>query len=244
MGHRVALITGGARGIGRGIALDLAASGWAIASCYLNRDDVAEATAVELRALGAPTLMLRCDVSDAEACADLVRRTEAELGPIDALVHCAGPYHRRSLLEESLEGWHEMFDGNLHPAIYLTRLVAPGMQERGWGRVLVFSMARADRMVAQPMLTAHYIAKAGLLVLMRTFAKLLGADGVTVNAISPGYIDSGSSPAEDLEQALASIPAGYIGSVDDVVSAARYLLSDEARYVNGANLEVSGGWGA
>jgi 3-oxoacyl-[acyl-carrier protein] reductase len=98
-------------------------------------------------------------------------------------------------------------------------------------------------MVAQPMVTAHYIAKSGLLILTRTLAKLLGPDGVTVNAISPGFIDSGSAPAEELERMTKSIPAGYVGSVDDAVAAVRYLLSDEARYVNGANLQLSGGWG-
>ena len=104
-------------------------------------------------------------------------------------------------------------------------------------------MTNADHLLAQPQITAHYIAKAGILVLTRTLAKLLGPDGITVNAISPGFIDSGSAPAAELERMLKQIPAGRIGALPDVVAAIRYLLSDEAAYVNGANLQISGGWG-
>jgi 3-oxoacyl-[acyl-carrier protein] reductase len=240
---RVALITGGARGIGRAVALDLAAGGWDVGLCFRTSADDAAAVCAEIEACGARALGVQCDVSDPEACTALVARVTAELGPIDALVNCAGPYQRVPYFEETLAGWHAMFDNNLHPVFYLSRLVAPGMSERGYGRIVVFSMAGAERLGAQTHVTAHYIAKAGLLVLTRTLAKLLGAHGVTVNAISPGFIDSGSAPAEELERMTKSIPAGYVGSVDDAVAAVRYLLSDEARYVNGANLQLSGGWG-
>jgi 3-oxoacyl-[acyl-carrier protein] reductase len=126
---------------------------------------------------------------------------------------------------------------------YLSRLVAPGMIERRFGRILNFAMANADQMVGQPMVTAHYISKAGVLILARTLAKILGPHGITVNTISPGFIASGSAPAEELERMVKNIPAGYVGEVSDTVAVARFLLSDEARYVNGANVHVSGGWG-
>jgi len=243
MTTRVALITGGAKGIGRAIGLRLAREGWAVALCYRTSADAAEATRAELEARGAAALAVACDVSDPAACAALVERVAAELGPVDALVNCAGPYHRTALFEETLEGWHEMFDNNLHPVFYLSRLVAPSMIERGFGRILTFSMANADRLAAQPFVTAHSIAKIGLLVLTRTLAKVLGPHGVTANAISPGFIDSGSAPDEELERMVKHIPAGYVGTLDDAVSAAAFLLSDEARYVNGTNLHLSGGWG-
>lgn len=241
--ERVALITGGARGIGRAIARALAEDGWAIAIAYRSSEAEAGELVDSVRKGGGRALAVAADVSDPDACSELVERTLAELGRIDALVNCAGPYHRVALFDETLEGWHEMFDHNLHPVFYLSRLVAPGMRERGWGRILTFSMANADRLAAQPMVTAHYIAKSGLLILTRTLAKILGPNGITVNAISPGFIDSGSAPASELEAMVKSIPAGYIGEVSDAVAAARFLLSDGARYVNGANLHLSGGWG-
>jgi 3-oxoacyl-[acyl-carrier protein] reductase len=117
------------------------------------------------------------------------------------------------------------------------------MQARGWGRILAFAMATADQLTAQPNLTAHYIAKAGILVLVRSLARVVAPHGITVNAISPGFIDSGGTPKAELEAMRPKIPAGYIGSVDDAVVAARFLLSEEARYVTGTNVHVSGGWG-
>ena len=117
------------------------------------------------------------------------------------------------------------------------------MFKNEWGRIVNFSMANADRMVAQPQVTAHYIAKSGILVLTRSLAKILGPHNITVNSISPGFIDSGSAPEEELRKMVKNIPAGYVGELSDTVSVTRFLLSEEARYVNGANIHLSGGWG-
>ncbi|MBM4127817.1 MAG: SDR family oxidoreductase [Nitrospira sp.] len=241
--QQVALITGGAKGIGRGIALDLAAQQWKIAFCYRTSEADAQSTATAIRNQGGEAWPILCDVSNPEAAQSVVAQVEQKWGRIDALINGAGPYHRINLLEETVEGWNEMFDGNLHPIFYLAQAVAPGMKARKAGRIISFSMANADQMISQPDVTAHYIAKAGVLILTRTLAKLLAPYGVTVNAISPGFIDSGSAPPGELASMTKRIPAGYIGTVDDTVAAVRYLLSDDARYVNGANIQISGGWG-
>ena len=240
---RSALITGGARGIGRAVASDLARRGWNITLCY--RTSAAEAAEVadQAQAAGVKALALQCDVSDANAAAALVARVEKEWGRVDALINGAGPYHRVDLLKETIEGWQAMFDNNLHPIFYLGRAVLPGMMARKWGRIVSFSMANADQMIAQPNLTAHYIAKMGVLVLTRTLARVAAPHGVTVNAISPGFIDSGSAPQEELATMAKRIPAGYVGSVDDAVATVHFLLSEEARYVNGTNIHLSGAWG-
>ena len=243
MDERVALITGGARGIGRAIALSLADEGWKIAVCYRTSQTDGEKTLAEIRKRGSHGLAIRCDVSKPKPAEGLAKQVEREWGRIDAVINCAGPYHRINLLEETVEGWHAMFDNNLHPVFYLSRAVAPGMKARKWGRIISFSMASADRQVAQPQLTAHYIAKVGVLVLTRSLARLLAPHGITVNAISPGFINSGSAPEAELEAMAKKIPAGYIGSTQDVVSIVRFLLSDEACYINGANVHLSGGWG-
>lgn len=243
MTDKVALITGGARGIGRAVALDLAGQGWSVAICY--RKSAKEGVEVidDVQKKGSNGLALQCDVSDPKAAQQMVKRVEGEWGRIDALINCAGPYHRVNLLEESVEGWHSMFDNNLHPVFYLSQAVVPGMIERKWGRIVCFSMANADQLIAQPQLTAHYIAKVGLLILARSLARVGAPHGITVNAISPGFIDSGSAPKEELAAMAKRIPAGYVGTLEDAVSVVRFLLSEEAHYINGANIHLSGAWG-
>jgi 3-oxoacyl-[acyl-carrier protein] reductase len=243
MTETVALITGGARGIGRAIALDLATRGWRIAICYRTSESDANTTAAAIEERGGRALAIQCDVSIPEAARELVHRIEGQWGRLDVLINGAGPYHRVNLFEETVAGWREMFDGNLHAIFYLAQAAAPGMKTRKFGRIINFGMANADQMEAQPDVTAHYIAKAGVLILTRTLAKLLAPHGITVNAISPGFIDSGSAPPGELAGVVKRIPAGYIGTVDDTVGAVRYLLSEGARYVNGANIQISGAWG-
>jgi 3-oxoacyl-[acyl-carrier protein] reductase len=243
MSANVALITGGARGIGRGIALDLGARHWKVAFCYRTSEADAKDTAAAIIERGGQALSIRCDVSEPVAAKQLVARVEQEWGHIDALINGAGPYHRINFFDETVEGWKEMFDGNLHPIFYLAQAAAPGMKARRAGRIITFSMANADHLISQPDVTAHFIAKTGVLILTRTLAKLLAPHGITVNAVSPGFIDSGSAPAGELAPMAKRIPAGYIGTVDDTVAAVRFLLSPEARYVNGANIQISGAWG-
>ncbi len=243
MSKQVVLITGGARGIGRGVALDLAKNGWTIAICYRTSQQEANEVIHTIEEQGGKAAAFQCDVSKSDDATQLVQQVEKTYGRIDALINGAGPYHRVPLMEETPEGWSEMFTNNLDPIFFLAKAVAPGMRNRKYGRIISFGMANADKMEAQPHVTAHYIAKAGVLILTRTLAKLFAPHGITVNAISPGFIDSGSAPPEELAGMAKKIPAGYIGGVQDAIQAVRYFLSDDARYVTGANLHLSGGWG-
>jgi 3-oxoacyl-[acyl-carrier protein] reductase len=243
MEQQVALITGGVRGIGRAVALTLAERGWAVAASYRRSEEPARSLEAELKAMRKRAVILRADAADPAAAADLVRRTEAEFGRIDALINCAGSYHRAPLLEESIEEWHAMFNDNLHTVFYLSRAAAPGMIERKWGRIINFSIAKADQLVGQPFITSHYIAKVGVLILTRSLAKILAPHGITANSISPGFIESGSAPQEEFSHLTKNIPAGYVGNPADAASVVLYLLSAEARYVNGTNIHLSGAWG-
>jgi 3-oxoacyl-[acyl-carrier protein] reductase len=243
MEPRVALITGGARGIGRAVAVALADRGWVVAASFRTSADQAKALGEELAAAGKRALILRADAADPASAEALVRRTESELGRIDALINCAGSYHRVPLLEESSEGWRSMFDDNLHTVFYLSRAAAPGMIARKWGRIVNFSIAKADQLVGQPFITGHYIAKVGVLILTRSLSKILAPHGITVNSISPGFIETQENPQQEFAQLAKNIPAGYMGSPQDAVSVVCYLLSEEARYVNGTNIHLSGAWG-
>ncbi len=243
MPDRVALIPGAAKGIGREIGLRLAARGWAVAIGYRTSGDDAESTRAAIEGRGGAAMTVRADVSRPEHCEELVRQVIDWRGQIDALINCAGPYHRVDLLAETPEGWREMFANNLDCLFYLSRLVAPGMIQRRWGRIIAFSMANADKIAAQPSLTAHYLAKVGVLGLVRSLAKALAKHNITVNAVSPGFVDTGSISPEEMATVAKNIPAGYIGACQDAAHAALYLISDEAAYVSGTSLTVSGAWG-
>jgi 3-oxoacyl-[acyl-carrier protein] reductase len=240
---RVALIAGGVRGIGRAVTLALAQRGWKVAACYRGNESAAAELDSTLRAIGATGIVRRSDVSIPQNAEFLIRQVEDEYERIDALINCIGAYHRVHLMQESIEGWHSMFDNNLHPVFYLSRAVAPGMIRRKWGRIVNFGMVNADQHTGQPYVTAHYIAKTGVIVLTRSLAKILAPHGITANTVSPGFIETGSVPQEELSRSFQSIPAGYMGTPEDAVGAVIYLLSEDARYVNGTNILLSGGWG-
>ncbi len=159
MSDRVALITGGARGIGKAVALDLAKQSWSVAICHRSSAKEAAEVIEDVKQRGARGLAIQCDVSDPDAAAALVRQVNDAWGRIDALINGAGPYHRISLLKETNEGWHSMFDNNLHPVFYLTHAVIAGMRERKWGRIICFSMANAEQLIAQPQFELNFYSK-------------------------------------------------------------------------------------
>lgn len=240
---RTALITGGTRGIGRAVATLLAGKGWAVAATYRTRHDDAASLEAVLRPRCTAFMTIQADVSDPRSAENLVRHVDGEWGRVDALVHCAGPYRRVPIAEESDEGWRSMFDNNLHSFFYLSRLVMPGMKDRRWGRIVSFGVVNADQHVGQPYITAYYAAKVAVLVLTRSLAKALAPHGITVNAVSPGIIDTESVPMNEISNLVKNIPAGYVGLPEDAAAVVGFLLSEEARYVNGANIHVSGAWG-
>lgn len=228
---RHALLVGGAGGIGRALANALLDDGWRVTVA----DPAPAIPALVARGMA----HVQCDLSDQALARDVVAASE----PVDALVCAAGLYRRVPLLEETAEGWRSMFASNLDPLLFVAQAALPGMKQRGWGRILGFSLANAERLQASPFVAGHYIAKVGVLVLIRSLAVAGAAAGVTANCISPGFIDSGSLTPADNERMLRHVPAGRLGVPADAVAVARFLLGDQAAYVNGANVVVSGAWG-
>jgi 3-oxoacyl-[acyl-carrier protein] reductase len=241
---RVALITGASRGLGGALTRALLAEGWRVHGCYRDRDADADALRDGLDADARSRLALsRSDLADGVArrrwCDEALRGE----GRCDALVHAAGPFLRAPLLEQSPEAMRLLYEVNVVALHALACAVAPSMRARRWGRVLSFGLASTHRGAAPPVLAAYYCAKAAATSLVRALARELAPDHITANVIAPGVIDSGGLDASELQRLQPAIPAGYVGDARDAVSAARWLLSDEARYVSGTEVLVSGAWG-
>ena len=239
---RVALVTGSGRGIGAGVARVLAEQGAAVVTNDLTVE-AADGTAKAIRDAGGEAFSASFDVGDFDACLDGVRAGEAALGAIDILVNNAGGTPGGAwptpFLETPRERWSDYLEMNLIGAMNCTRVVAEGMAERGFGRVVsISSDAAREGHVGSSIYGA---AKAGIEGFMRTLAKELGPKGVTANSIVLGLIDT--VPAEYLDEAKAArvYPMRRVGTAADVAAGVVYLASDEAGWVTGHSLVINGG---
>lgn len=233
---RKALVTGAARGIGRAVAIGLAADGMDVAVAYRSSKQDAERTAELVRQAGRRAFTLAADVTDPSAAAGLVSTAERELGRVDVLVNVVGDYDPAPLGEVTLETWRRMLDSNLLAVFILCRAVLPGMRSRRFGRIINFGFAGVLRQGWSDRAVPYKVAKAGLVLFSRALARAEASHGLTVNVVSPGVAENSVS------RPIEGIPAGRLASVDEVAAAARYFASDAAAYVTGQDLEVAGGW--
>jgi gluconate 5-dehydrogenase len=240
---RTCLVTGGGRGIGRAVAVALAAEGAPVAVGARTRAQV-EAVAGEL---GERALALELDVTDQASCEQAVAEVAARLGPPSVLVNAAGISPVRQRAEQhDVDAWREILDVNLTGSFLMTRAAAPLLLERGGAVVMISSVTGR---IASPRLAGYGASKAGLAHLTRTLAREWAGRGVRVNAVSPGYVETELTDAmlavERLrEEVVAQTPLGRVATVEDVVPAVLFLASDEASYITGAELLVDGGMAA
>jgi 3-oxoacyl-[acyl-carrier protein] reductase len=234
---KVALITGGSRGIGRATALALARSGADVVVNFQRAADEANAAVAEIHALGRRAVALQADVSDPSQVAALVADAERSLGSIDILVNNAGVLLTASLDSISLAVWRESVEVNLTSAFLVTQAVLPGMRTRRWGRLIFMSSIAAQ---TGGVVGPHYAAsKAGMLGLMRSYANLLAAEGITSNAIAPALIDT-EMVRNNLNVRPDMLPVGRFGTSEEVADAAVLLATNG--YITGQTLNLNGGW--
>ena len=235
---RVALVTGGTRGIGAAISVALKDAGCEVAATYGGNDEAA--TAFKERT-GIP--VYKWDVADFRACQDGIAKVEADLGPVDVLVNNAGITRDTTLHRMKPEQWSEVIRTNLDSLFNMTRGVIEGMRERGFGRIVNISSINGQK--GQFGQSNYSAAKAGLIGFTKAVAQENAAKGITVNAVAPGYIGTEMVRAvpEDVlkSKILPLIPVGRLGEPEEVARCVVFLASDEAGFITGSTLSANGG---
>jgi 3-oxoacyl-[acyl-carrier protein] reductase len=235
--HRVALVTGASRGIGRAVALSLAQAGAAVAVNYRERAAQAAEVVAAIEAAGGRAMAVGADVSVSQAVAAMAREVEARLGPIDVLVNNAGAATVRGLDDLTEADFDRTILVNLKSAFLCIQAVLPGMRARHWGRIVNVSSvaARGGGAIG----VDYNASKAGLEGLTRGYASRLAAEGVTVNAVAPGLIDNDMAAPLKQAGAASRIPIGRFGLADEVAQAVRMLAGNA--FMTGETIAVNGG---
>ena len=247
MSNRVAMVTGGAQGIGKGIATALAAEGFRVAVADLNLTG-AEQTAKEITAAGGTAIAVEIDVTRTASVESAVRAVEAALGPVEVVVNNAGWDDFMPFVKTTEEFWDKILDINFKGALRVIKAVVPGMMERGFGRVINIG-SDAGR-VGSSLEAVYSGAKGGIIAFTKTLAREVASKGITANTVCPGPTDTpalrkfaeGCGDAEKVISGMArAVPMKRLGTPEDIGPAVAFLASDGAGFVTGQTLSVSGG---
>jgi acetoacetyl-CoA reductase len=234
---RVAIVTGGTRGIGEAISIALRDSGMTVAANYAGNEqkaaDFTQRTGIK---------SYKWDVSDFDACIEGVRRVEEELGPVDVLVNNAGITRDATMKRMTRQMWDEVIDVNLGGCFNMAKAVFEGMQGRKFGRIV--NIGSINGQAGQYGQVNYAAAKSGIHGFTKALAQEGARGGITVNAIAPGYIDTemvAAVPEDVLAKIVARIPVGRLGRADEIARGVAFLCSDDAGFVTGSTLSINGG---
>ncbi|TXM64476.1 acetoacetyl-CoA reductase [Methylobacterium sp. WL103] len=234
--QRVALVTGGTRGIGAAISKGLAAKGYKVAANYGGNDEAAQAFKAET---GIP--VFKFDVGDFSACEAGIKAVEAEVGSVDVLVNNAGITRDGLFHKMSFEKWQAVIKTNLDSAFTVTRPVIEGMRNRGFGRIILISSINGQKgQIGQANYSA---AKAGVIGFAKALAQESAAKGITVNVIAPGYIATDmvmAVPEEVRNKIISTIPVGRLGEAEEIARAVEYLAAEDSGFITGSTLTING----
>ena len=234
---RVAIVTGGTRGIGRAICEKLQSDGFTVVANYAGNDAAAE----QLKA-DTGIRSYKWDVGDHEACLEGCAKVAEEVGPVDVVVNNAGITRDGTLHKMSYDDWNEVMRINLGGCFNMAKACFPGMRERGWGRIV--NIGSINGQAGQYGQVNYAAAKSGIHGFTKALAQEGAKFGVTVNAIAPGYIDTdmvAAVPEPALEKIVAKIPVGRLGEAQEIARGVAFLCSENAGFVTGSTMSINGG---
>jgi len=241
--NRVALVTGASRGIGKEIALCLGRDGARVAVSYRTNKMGAQKVANALRALGTDGWAIESNVTDPARSKELVDGVVRHFGRLDILVNNVGDFEWKPVFETTLEEWHAIVASNLFSVFYVSKCALPTMRRQRWGRIINLGAVGAERAFGQAKISAYSAAKAGMVAFSRSLALEEARNGITVNVVNPPIIDDKELSLEEAVRiADARFPVGRPATAQDVAQAVRFFASQEACFVTGQVLNVSGGW--
>jgi len=241
--NRAVLVTGAARGIGKEIALTFGRAGARVAVSYRTNKLGAERVVNELRALGAEGWAVATDVTDPTRVNDLVDAIVRHFGRLDILVNNVGDFEWKPVMESTPEEWHAILASNLFSVFYTSKFALPTMRRQRWGRIINLGAVGAERAFGQAKISAYSAAKAGMVAFSRSLALEEARYGITVNVVNPSILDDTDLSVEEAERMTdARFPVGRPATAEDVAQAVKFFASEEAAFVTGQVLNVSGGW--
>ena len=239
---RVALVTGGSRGIGRAIAARLATDGHRVVVNFSSSPEAAASVVEEIRSAGGEAVAVAADVSDADAVANLVAQVGEEFGPVEILVNNAGVTRDGLLARMGSDDWDRVMEVNLRSVYLCTKAVLRGMLKNRWGRII--SIGSVSGLAGNPGQANYAASKAAIVGFTKSIAKEVGSRGITANVVAPGFIESDMTAAlgeSALQAAIGATAIGRLGRPDDIAGAVGYLAGDEAGFVTGQVIVVDGG---
>src|SRR6202790_5576703 len=240
---RVALVTGGSRGIGRGIALRLAQNGARIAIAYRSNKAAAQESLRQMQRVGADCVAVETDISEPARAEQLIKTVGDRFGRLDILVNNVGHFGWGTLSESTVEDWQGIFDSNVRTVFYMCRAALPLMRKGRWGRIINLGAVGAERAFGQAKISAYAAAKAAVVAMSRSLALEEAKNAITGNVATPSNIDEKALSLEEARKLRdARYPIGRPPTVEDVSAAVAFFASAEAEYVTGQVVNVSGGW--
>ena len=241
--HRVALVTGASRGIGREIALCLGRAGARVAVSYRTNKLDAQKVVHELRALGVEGLAIATDITDPARVKEMIEGLVRHFGRLDILVNNVGDFQWKPVFDSTVEEWHAILTSNLSSVFYSSKFALPTMRHHHWGRIINLGAVGAERAFGQAKISAFSAAKSGLVAFSRSLALEEARNGITVNVVNPAIIDDKELSREEADRISdARFPVGRPATAQDVAEAVRFFASEDASFITGQVLNVSGGW--